>query len=192
MVSKMECTGKIVSIPSQDIRAREAIVTLVLKDVSISAMLELNSLQTSEALSFSLKKYLKKRSLDANAYVWVIMTEIAKVLKSSKEEIYEEMLQRYGNLYEDEDGFITITVKNIVDMRKIDGHWKRYKEDSTGKFVSYLKIKGSSEYNTAEMSHFIDCVVQEAKELGIETLPPAELERMMQCHEPRKNLGRRY
>jgi hypothetical protein len=39
-------------------------------------------------------------------------------------------------------------------------------------------IKGSSEYDTAEMAKFIDAVVLEAKELGIETLPPAELERM--------------
>ena len=64
-------------------------------------------------------------------------------------------------------------------MSKIEGHWKFYK--SNGKFDSYLMIKGSSEYNTAEMSHFIDMVVQEAKELGIETLTPDELERMKQA-----------
>jgi hypothetical protein len=39
-------------------------------------------------------------------------------------------------------------------------------------------IKGTSLYNTSEMARFIDMVVQEAKEEGIETLPPAELERM--------------
>jgi hypothetical protein len=39
-------------------------------------------------------------------------------------------------------------------------------------------IKGSSEYDTAEMSKFIDELVLEAKNQGIETLPPAELERM--------------
>lgn len=41
-------------------------------------------------------------------------------------------------------------------------------------------IKGSSEYDTVEMSHFIDRIVEEAKELGIETATPDELERMKQ------------
>lgn len=41
-------------------------------------------------------------------------------------------------------------------------------------------IKGSSEYDTAEMAHFIDSIVEEAKELGIETSTPDELERMKQ------------
>ena len=61
-------------------------------------------------------------------------------------------------------------------MSKIEGHWKFYK--SNGNFDSYLMIKGSSDYDSKEMAHFIDCVVQEAKELGIETLTPTELERM--------------
>ena len=38
---------------------------------------------------------------------------------------------------------------------------------------------GSSEYDSAEMSVFINGIIEEAKELGIETLPPDELERMM-------------
>ena len=64
----------------------------------------------------------------------------------------------------------------------IGGHWKRVKEFiKDGKtWVSYLMIKGSSEYDTAEMSHFIDRIVEEAKELGIETATPDELERMKQ------------
>jgi len=129
-------------------------------------------------LNIEIKPYREKRSLDANAYSWVLMSKIAAVVGSSKEEVYEEMLQKYGYFYEDETGYITVTVKTIVDMSKIDGHWKRYK--GNGKFVSYLMIKGSSEYNTAEMSRFIECIIGEAKELDIETLPPDEIERMKQ------------
>ena len=108
------------------------------------------------------------------------MTNIAnsKDIYSSKDEVYEEMLQKYGAFYEDEDGYITITVKKSVDMSKVDGHWKYIKDN--GKFASYLMIKGSSEYDTVEMSHFIDRIVEEAKELGIETATPDELERMKQ------------
>ena len=125
-------------------------------------------------------KYRQKRSLDANAYAWVLMTKIANHpdIASSKEEVYEQMLQKYGTFYEDEGGYITITVKKTVDMAKVSGHWKHIKDN--GNFASYLMIKGSSEYNTAEMSHFIDRIVEEAQELGIETATPDELERMKQ------------
>ena len=124
----------------------------------------------------TLKQWKEKRSLDANSYAWVLMTKIADAVSSSKEEIYEEMLQKYGVIYEDENGCITMTVRTYVDMAKIGGHWKFVK--SNGTFSSYLMIKGSSDYDTAEMSHFIDRIVEEAKELGIETATPDELERM--------------
>lgn len=40
-------------------------------------------------------------------------------------------------------------------------------------------LLGSSEYDTAEMSHLIEGLVNECKECCIETLTPDELSRMM-------------
>ena len=141
-----------------------------------SAMDHIQNIKECEKLSIEAKKYRKKRSTDANAYLWVLCTAIAEVAESSKEEVYEEMLRKYGVVYKDDDGYITVTVKKEVDMSKIAGHWLFYKDN--GKFASYLMIKGTSEYDTAEMAKFLDMVVQEAKELGIETLTPEELQRM--------------
>lgn len=117
-----------------------------------------------------------KRSLDANAYAWVLMTKIASAIGSSKDEVYEEMLRCYGCLCEEDGGYITITVKNTVDVSRIGGHWMPYREK--GQWISYLMIKGSSEYDTAEMSRFIDGIISEAQGLDIETLPPHEIEVM--------------
>jgi hypothetical protein len=58
----------------------------------------------------------------------------------------------------------------------VDGHWKFYQ--GNGKFNAYLMIKGTSEYNTSEMAKFLDMVIQEAKELGIQTETPDEIARM--------------
>lgn len=173
----MECTGKIHSV-NRDWRTGKVILSFEINEEPTEAI---NCASQCEMLSITAKKYRKKRSLDANAYCWVLITKIANHpdVRSSKEEVYEEMLQKYGYLYQDENGYVPITVKAGVDMSKIVGHWKFYK--SNGKFDSYLMIKGSSEYNTQEMAHFIDMVVQEAKELGIETLTPDELERMKQA-----------
>ena len=168
----MEFSGQIRGI-SKDWETDEWRVTLSVNEPS--ALKKLDQLKDTR-LRVNVRKWKKKRSLDANAYCWVLMTNIAEAIDSSKEEVYEEMLQKYGYIYQDDDGYITVTVKSCVDMTKIEGHWKLYK--SNGKFTSYMMIKGSSEYDTKEMAHFIDMVVDEAKSLGIETLPPDELKRM--------------
>ena len=170
----MECTGRITNI-MRDFETNNITVTLSLNEASVQ---ELQDIKSSDKLSIAMKRWRPKRSLDANAYAWVLMSKIAEVLCTSKEEIYELFLQRYGVIYQDDKGPITITVARRVDMSTVPGHWKRYKDND--KFVSYLMIKGTSEYDSAEMAHFIDCIVEEAKHMEIETLPPNELERLKQ------------
>ena len=171
----MEFTGKMVNV-SRDWQSGQFQITFTVNEPS--AINEVDNIKDIEKLSIKAVKHRQKRSLDANAYAWAIITKIANHpdIKSSKEEVYEEMLQKYGYLYQDDEGYITMTVRADVDIHKVQGHWKFYK--SNGKFASYLMIKGSSEYNSAEMAHFIDMVVQEAKELDIETATPDELARM--------------
>lgn len=168
----MECKGRVISI-SRDLETGGIVANLLLQDVSVQ---ELQTLKAYEELSVSLKKYRKKRSLDANSYCWVLCSRIAEKVGSSKDEIYEQMLQDYGCFDEDDNGYIVVTVKSGTDMSKIGRHWKFYKDN--GKFSSYLKIKGSSEYDSAEMGRFIDGIIFEAKELGISTETPDEIERM--------------
>lgn len=172
----METIGKLTGA-SRTFDGRGIILTF---EVDASASGQIENMKKDDLLRIRAVRYKQKRSLDANAYAWALMTKIANHpdVSSSKEEVYEQMLQKYGTFYEDEDGFITITVKKSVDMAKVDGHWKYIKDN--GKFASYLMIKGSSEYDTAEMSHFIDRIVEEAQELDIETATPDELERMKQ------------
>lgn len=148
------------------------IITLSVTEGEIEAI---NDILDSE-LDIELKKYHKKRSLDSNAYLWILCTKIAEIVKTSKEEVYEDMLQKYAPFEKDDDGYILVTLKASIDTAKLPGHWKLYK--SNGTFNSYLMIKGSSEFDTAEMSRFLDLVIGEAKDLGIETLPPDEIKRM--------------
>ena len=178
----MEFTGKVVGI-SQDYLSGTYTISFQVNETE-RVLHGYDGIKDIPKLSISVKKWRKKRSLDANAYAWVLMTKIADVQEypTTKEEIYEKMLKDYGVL-EEVDGLpITITVKASVDMSKISGHWLLIK--SNGTFNAYAMIKGSSEYDTKEMSHFIEGVVAEAKELGIETLTPAELDEMMKVWKP--------
>lgn len=173
----MKFTGRIKDIG----RTLDGSFTLTLDSRQLDPA-EATGLMQMESLDVEIKKHRKRRSLDANAYAWVLMGKIAEAVHSSKEEVYEEMLRRYGKLYEDEDGYITVTVKSTVDMAKIDGHWLKIKDN--GAYAGYAMIKGSSRYDTAEMSHFIDDLITECKELGIETLPPEELLQMLKAWSP--------
>lgn len=170
----MECTGKLTGA-ARSFDGKGLILTF---EVERTAERQIEDIRKQDRLTIRVAKFRRKRSLDANAYAWVLMSRIADMVGSSKEDIYEEMLQRYGPYYQDENGYIVGTFPAHVDVSKIEGHWKRYKDN--GKFVSYLMIKGSSEYDTAEMSRFIDHIVEEARELGIETMTPDEISRMKQ------------
>lgn len=97
----MECRGKITAI-AQDFKTKGILVTLSLANVSVQ---ELQFLKAMEKLSVSLKRYHEKRSLDANAYCWVLCSKIAEKVGSSKDEVYEQMLQDYGFFYEDDNGY---------------------------------------------------------------------------------------
>lgn len=141
---------------------------------------ELDKLSGNE-LRLKATKWREKRSLDANAYMWVLCDKIASVLMTTKDEVYEMMLQDYGCYDTLEDGsYIVITLKSTLDISLLDGHYKRYRESDDGKFISYLKLKGSSEMDTKEMSDLINGVVYEAEQLGVETITPDEKERMLQ------------
>lgn len=170
----MEFTGKVSGI-NQDYLTGRFTISFSVNETGV-VLAGYDAIKDIDVLDIKAVKHKKKRSLDANAYAWVLMSKIAAIFKTSKEEVYEEMLRSYGFLYEDDGGYITVTVKSTVDMHKVEGHWQLIKDNGT--FKAYAMIKGSSQYDTKEMSRFIDGIVWEAKELGIETLTPHELEQM--------------
>ena len=122
-----------------------------------------------------INKHRKKRSLNANAYLWKLVTEIGNILNKSKEEVYLQMLIDYGQS----------EMISILSEINVKGYFKYYKLAGTsilnGKEFNHYKIyKGSSEYDTKEMSILLNGVVQEAKNLGIKTKDDIELERLVE------------
>ena len=119
-------------------------------------------------------KHREKRSLEANAYSWVLQNEISNVLRLSKEEVHFQMLKDYGQ----RDYISALASVNIAN------YYDYFEEKSTFKqkgkiFKSYVIYRGTHTYNSREMSIFIDGVVQEARNLGIETLEDREIEKLI-------------
>lgn len=139
---------------------------------------ELNDLADKE-LSVEIKPYRKRRSLDANSYCWVLCQKLAEKLNSTKEDIYKEAIRKAGQF-----DFIAVTESAAEQFLKA---WQSkglgwYAEALESKIEGCKKIMvyyGSSVYDSKEMAHLIDYIVSECKEQHVETLPPDELNRMM-------------
>lgn len=129
-------------------------------------------LKDKENLDITIKQHREKRSLDANAYCWVLLQKLAEVLKTDKDSLYEDMICKYGV-------FTHIVVKPSM-VERVKEEWRAVRELGevaiNGKTGIQLQCYfGSSTYNTKEMSVLIDGIVNECKDQGIETLTPEEI-----------------
>ncbi len=136
---------------------------------------------------YEVKEYKQKRSLDSNSYAWVLLGKLQDKLHIPKEEIYRDLIKNIGS-YE------IIPVKNEA-VEKFRQAWSKnglgwitetMKSKLEG-FTNVITYYGSSSYNTAEMTKLIDLIVQECKQLGIETKTPEELRSLLDSWESGTN-----
>ena len=127
-------------------------------------------LQLDETKEYEVKEYKHKRSLNANAYYWVLVNKIADALNQSKEFIHLCMLKQYGQRYVLCVPYDT-PIENLVKYYEQDG----VRKQGDRLFKTYNVYLPSSEMNTYEMSKLIDGTVEEAQSMGIETMTPDEL-----------------
>lgn len=146
---------------------------------------ELDGLEETE-LDITAKKHRNKRSIDANAYFHVLVNKIAEKTNESDAAVKKRLVQEYGTLARDEeDNVVGIKLPISVDVDKLIEYtrWFDRRTENGHVFNCYLVLKPTHEMNSKEMARVIDGTVQEAKELGIETMTPAEIKAMMERYE---------
>ena len=128
-----------------------------------------------------------KRTRQQSAYYWVLVTEIANVMRQSKSVIHNIMLRDYGQpmLINGERPYVFIPDTEEAELEVVRAekyHLKPTSHVKQGKgdidYRAYYPLLGSSQYNTKEMNILLDGCIQEAKALEIETLTPEQIERM--------------
>lgn len=183
----MDCKGMLKSVTKDWITGRFLLTFEVDSDVSS----DINKL-SDKMLTLAVKVYRKKRSLDANAYYWQLITKLAEASGISKNRAHNLMLRRYGRLEEVDGHLIYVVVPDDDEGENKALEAETYHIKPTGEvkvasdgtpFRTYIMLRGSSTYNTDEMSNLIDGLVSECQEMGIETLPPQELGRMMDIYD---------
>lgn len=147
----------------------------------IGTKIEIKSwLDTQPDKQYEIKEHRQKRSLDANGYLWVLISKIQDVIGVPKEDIYRDMIKGVG-VYE------VVPIKNEA-VDKFCEAWQHnglgwITETTKSKLDGYTNVLayyGSSEYNTKEMSRLIDGIVQECKELDIETKSDEEIKSLIE------------
>jgi len=137
-------------------------------------------------LDILVKKYRKKRSLDANAYFHVLCGKLAEKMVYSKAKMKNILICQYGQMELLPDGSPLIYKSNapaeyMIELESVHSIPVKYVENAT----FYRIYRGSHTYDSYEMSKLIEGTVAEAKEMGIDTKTPDEIRRMVSAWQSR-------
>ena len=172
-----DLSGKITGF-HLDYKTQKAILTLELNEKK-PAMMMYDNLNLVEKLAITVDKYREKRSLDSNSYCWLLIGKIADVIGASKDEVYFEMLKRYGQGY-----VVKIRHEDVDVFKRSYKYWEEHEKLDAEEKAQYFRVwVGSSHYDTLQMSKFIDGIVSEAEELEIQTKTPSQIAEMMSLWE---------
>lgn len=131
---------------------------------------------------FELVPAKKRRSLNANAYAWKLINDIALAVREPPESVYREALKNVPSICE----VLCVQDKAVESMERLwlrDHVGRRVEREPsripgcTNLYVYY----GSSDFDVRQMSVLIDVLVQDALALGIETRPAEEIESLLEA-----------
>ena len=144
------------------------------------AMAMLDELKSLEKLTVKLGKFKAKRSLDANAYCWTLISKIAEKTTLTKEEVYRNAIREIGGNYD------VVCVQDKA-LDSLCSAWARngigWQTDTMPSKLegctNVMLYYGSSTYDVEQMSRLIDNILQDCKVLGIETKSSAEIDSLL-------------
>lgn len=116
----------------------------------------------------------KKRSKNANAYFWELLQQLCEEMNLDVVKEYQKRVKELGIFRQWE--IETINIPTFDKMWSSKGiAWFTEKVEEIGNKTIINAYYGSSSYNSKQMSRLIDNLVQDCKEIGIETLDEMEI-----------------
>jgi hypothetical protein len=141
-------------------------------------------MKAEKSYTIEIKERKNRRSLDANAYAWALLSELAFVMHESKEELYKRYIKDCGGNCE------TVCVQEQA-AKALCEHWSSHglgwtAETFPSKIRGCVNVNlyyGSSVFDTMQMSALIDSIVQDCKAVGIKTLDDMEIDKLIEAWE---------
>ena len=129
-----------------------------------------------------IKEHRKKRSLDANAYAWVLINKLADVMRIPPNEVYRQAIQDISGNSE----IIPIREDAVEQFKTSWSHngigWL-VRDMGKSKITGYRNLMvyyGSSVYTGKQMAALLDLLQEDCRALGIELKSPEELASLME------------
>ena len=120
---------------------------------------------------YELKEYKEQRNKKQNSKYWKLVGELSLVTKIGIEEIHFDMLKNYSQRYE-------ILVPSDKEIRGIDYFEKKSTISKNGKkYTVYHVFTPSHELNESEFAILMKGLIEECKQVGIDTRSPEEIQR---------------
>lgn len=133
-------------------------------------------LTEGKTFDITIEEHKEKRSINANNYSWALQDQMAKILNISIDEMHKQMVLRYGVLE-------TMSIRQDAyesAKRVFDYFYELGRSQLNGNTYVHVRVGvGTHHYNTKEMSTFLNGVVEEAKDLGIQTLEEKQIQEMV-------------
>ena len=132
---------------------------------------------------WDIEPHREKRSLDANSYFHLLCDKLRQKLGISMARCKNHLIADYGQIQYLDDGSPMIYKTNAPDeymyeLETIHTKCVKVTEENGIEVFFYRIYRGSHTYNSAEMAKLIQGTVDECKQVGIETLTPAEIAHM--------------
>lgn len=118
----------------------------------------------------------KKRSKDQNSYFWELLQQLCFEMNLDVIQEYKKRVKEIGIFKQWEIDTINVpTFEKLWSDRGLA--WFTEKVEEIGNKTIINAYYGSSSYNSKQMSRLLDNLVQDCKEVGIQTLDMLEIER---------------
>lgn len=130
-------------------------------------------------LVLDIKKWFKKRSKNANAYLWTLIEKLSQKLNISRKETYRKHIYEAGTYQELGMSEEAMDRFSKIWEEKGLGWFSEKVVNEYGEIVLRVYF-GSSTYNTKEMTRLLDSVIQDCKSQNIETMTPKELNSLLE------------
>lgn len=136
---------------------------------------------------WDLSEHKEKRSLNSNSYYWALVGKVAQKTRIPSAVIHNQNLRDLGLVWRINDELLPVYIPDTEKaenevLNATNYHMKPTSQVKEGKdgqmYRCYVMLRGSSTFNTEEMSALLDLMIQEAKAQEIETMTPNELEHM--------------
>lgn len=140
----------------------------------------INIIENEKDLKIDIKQWRNKRSLDANAYCFVLCDKIAKVIGNTKEYVYKAAIKQVGEfeILPIKDEAVEKWIRNW-EQNGLGWQSEKMEDSKLEGYTKTINYYGSSTYDTKMMAKLLEEIIYQAKELDIDTVTPDEKEKLI-------------